>query len=78
MPVVPRKNKNKKTSFLFFRLFLFFQKINEKIKIQAFLFFGLVLFFQHAGVHLLHRALVIRSYHGESTASHPNCEVKHR
>ena len=23
-------------------------------------------------------ALVIRSYHGESTASHPNCEVKHR
>ena len=21
---------------------------------------------------------VIRSYHGESTASHPNCEVKHR
>ena len=24
------------------------------------------------------RASVIRSYHGESTASHPNCEVKHR
>ena len=24
------------------------------------------------------RALVLRSYHGESTASHPNCEVKHR
>ena len=22
--------------------------------------------------------VVIRSYHGESTASHPNCEVKHR
>ena len=24
------------------------------------------------------RAHVLRSYHGESTASHPNCEVKHR
>ena len=24
------------------------------------------------------REIVIRSYHGESTASHPNCEVKHR
>ena len=23
-------------------------------------------------------ALVVRSYHDESTASHPNCEVKHR
>ena len=32
----------------------------------------------HAGVSHLHRVLVIRSYHGESTASHPNCEVKHR
>ena len=40
-----------------------------------------------AGVDFLHRhtgrgprrsPTVIRSYHGESTASHPNCEVKHR
>ena len=30
------------------------------------------------GVQLLRTDIVIRSYHGESTASHPNCEVKHR
>ena len=43
---------------------------------------GVRLFFKffrglHTGVSQLHRDIVIRSYQGESTASHPNCEVKH-
>ena len=36
------------------------------------------IFFLWTRVQLFSTTLVIRSYHGESTASHPNCEVKHR
>ena len=35
-------------------------------------------FYFQTGVVIFYRDIVIRSYHGESTASHPNCEVKHR
>ena len=48
-----------------------------KIKNTTFFLFLIFYFFQ-TGVLLFFKALVIRSYHGESTASHPNCEVKHR
>ena len=51
-----------------------------QISLSGFLvsFFRVVGELCQAGVFILYRDIVIRSYHGESTASHPNCEVKHR
>ena len=58
-----KKNKNKKK--------------HVSLKRREFLFFR-SLFHFYSRVLLSPVGIVIRSYHGESTASHPNCEVKHR
>ena len=53
------------------------REIKKKTKSTKTFFFFAFLHVQ-VGVRPDFRDLVIRSYHGESTVSHPNCEVKHR
>ena len=49
-----------------------------RIPVKAFSFlFLFIFFFRRTGHATSGKALVVRSYQGESSASHPNCELKH-